>query len=64
MSFALLEILVPLILLFLLGLGVGWLVWRWRRRFVSFMEWNELATAANEAKQNVAAVVALSLIHI
>ena len=58
MTFALLEILVPLIVVFLLGLGIGWMVWRWRRRLVSFVEWNELATAANEANANVATVEA------
>jgi len=41
MIWALLEITLPLCLAFLLGIAGGWLLWRWRRRYISASEWNE-----------------------
>ena len=58
MSFALLEILIPLIISFILGLIIGWLVWRWRRRLVSSTEWNNLSSAANRSKSDLASLEA------
>ena len=36
---ALWEIIIPLILAVLLGIVIGWLMWRWRRRIVSETQW-------------------------
>ncbi len=58
MTFALLELLPALLILFLLGLIIGWLVWRWRRRLVSSSEWNNLSNAANRAKSDLASAEA------
>ena len=44
MIWALLEITLPLCLAFLLGITAGWLLWRWRRRFVKASEWDEKST--------------------
>ena len=41
MIWALLEITLPLCLAFLLGMTGGWLLWRWRRRYINASEWNE-----------------------
>ncbi len=58
MTFALLQLLPALLILFLLGLIIGWLVWRWRRRLVSSSEWNSLSNAANRAKSDLASAEA------
>lgn len=36
---ALWEIIIPLILAVLLGIFIGWLMWRWRRQVISETEW-------------------------
>ncbi|MEM9203786.1 MAG: hypothetical protein AAGC53_19260 [Actinomycetota bacterium] len=36
---ALWEIVIPLILAVLLGIFIGWLIWRWRRQVISETEW-------------------------
>ncbi|MEM9463831.1 MAG: hypothetical protein AAGA90_00565 [Actinomycetota bacterium] len=36
---ALWEIIIPLILAVLLGIVIGWLMWRWRRQVISETEW-------------------------
>ena len=36
---ALWEIIIPLILAVLLGIFIGWLIWRWRRQVISETEW-------------------------
>ena len=41
MIWALLEITLPLCLAFLLGMTGGWLLWRWRRRYINASQWNE-----------------------
>lgn len=48
MIWALLEITLPLCLTFLLGLTAGWLLWRWRRRFVSQEDWNKQNQTADQ----------------
>ena len=50
MIWALLEILLPLLLLFLLGLLVGWFIWRWRRQAVTANQWNELSASGRKAE--------------
>lgn len=54
MTFVLLEIVIPLALAFLLGLFVGYLVWRWRRRLLGASEWNALTQAAEQARADQA----------
>ncbi len=49
------EILIPLLLALGLGVLIGWLLWRWRRRSIHASEWNQLAMNANQAKADVAA---------
>lgn len=49
------EILIPLLLALGLGVLIGWLLWRWRRRSIHASEWNQLTTNANQAKADVAA---------
>ena len=39
MSFVFLEILIPLIIAFVLGLLFGWLWWGWRRTKITYSEW-------------------------
>lgn len=58
MSFALLELLPFIVIAFVLGLVVGWLVWRWRRRPISSGDWNELTTVAMKARSELATVEA------
>lgn len=50
MTWALLEILVPLLLALGIGVFIGWLLFRWRRRLIHASEWNQLATNAQEAE--------------
>ena len=54
MAFVLLEIVIPLLLAFALGLLIGFLVWRWRRRLLGASEWNALSTAASQAQSDLA----------
>jgi predicted flap endonuclease-1-like 5' DNA nuclease/uncharacterized protein YigA (DUF484 family) len=49
MIWALFEIIIPLLVTFLLGLGMGWLLWRWRRRYITASEWHTHTEAANAA---------------
>ena len=58
MIWALLEILLPLLLLFLLGLIVGWFIWRWRRTSVAASQWNELSAAGRNSEAELAKVSA------
>ncbi len=39
MGYVLPEIILPLIATFLVGLGLGWLLWRWRSEKVTWSEW-------------------------
>lgn len=39
MSYVIPEIIIPLIIMFALGLLLGWLLWRWRRTWISTEEW-------------------------
>lgn len=48
------EIIVPLIISFGLGLEVGWLLWRWRRRPISADEWDRLELRATSAEAQLA----------
>lgn len=50
MIWALFEIIIPLLLTFLLGLIMGWLLWRWRRRRITASEWNSHTSAADSAQ--------------
>jgi predicted flap endonuclease-1-like 5' DNA nuclease len=50
MIWVLLEILVPLLLALGVGVFIGWLVFRWRRRLIHASEWNRLAKNAQEAE--------------
>jgi len=56
MIWAFLEILVPLILAILLGLMIGWLLFRWRRRPLHANEWNQLANNASDAEHELGSV--------
>ena len=56
MSWAFLEILVPLVIALLLGFLIGWLVFKWRRRVIHASEWNQLASSSQQAKADLAAV--------
>ena len=58
MIWALLEIVIPLVLAFGVGLLTGWLLWRWRRRSVSAHEWNRLNAGNESARAELAAVQA------
>lgn len=58
MTFVFLEIVIPLMLAFLLGLLVGFFVWRWRRRLLGASEWNALTSAADKARADHAAAEA------
>lgn len=49
MSFVLLEILIPLIIAFLLGLLFGWFMWGWRRTKISYTEWETMRQKANRS---------------
>ena len=53
MIWALFEIIIPLLLTFILGLIMGWLLWRWRRRRITASDWNTHAEAANVAAENL-----------
>ncbi len=46
MPFVLLEILLPLIIVFLLGLFFGWLWWGWRRTKITYTEWETMRQKA------------------
>ena len=52
------EIWLPLLLLFLLGYLLSWLIHRWRRRIVSSGDWNAMSTRAGDAERDLAAVSA------
>ena len=58
MIFSLWEIFIPLLLTFLLGLLLGWLIWRWRRTSVTANQWNELSASGRKAETELATVVA------
>ena len=58
MSFALLELLPAILIAFVLGLSVGWFIWRWRRRPISSLDWNELADGATKAQSDLASAQA------
>jgi predicted flap endonuclease-1-like 5' DNA nuclease len=47
------EIILPLILAFLVGILLGWMLWRWRRTKVSWSEWETNRTALIESQQRV-----------
>jgi predicted flap endonuclease-1-like 5' DNA nuclease len=53
MGYVLLEIIIPLILAAVLGLLVGWLLWRWRRTKVSWTEWETTRTSLTESQQRL-----------
>ena len=61
MAFVLLEIVIPLLLAFALGLLVGFLVWRWRRRLLGASEWNALSKAATQANADLAVAEAANV---
>lgn len=56
MIWALLEIVIPLLLAFGVGLLTGWLLWRWRRRRVSAHEWNRLNAASESTQTDLATI--------
>jgi len=56
MSWALLEIVLPLALAVAVGVFVGWLAWRWRRRNVTAHEWNRLNAGTESALAELASV--------
>lgn len=56
MTWALLEILLPLTLAVAVGVFMGWLVWRWRRRNVTAHEWNRLNAGTESALAELASV--------
>ena len=58
MIFSLWEILIPLLLLFLLGLLLGWLLWRWRRQTITSAKYNELSAAGRNAESEMATLTA------
>ncbi len=55
MTWVLPEILIPLLLALGLGVLIGWLLWRWRRRSIHASEWNQLARNSSQAQADVAA---------
>lgn len=56
MTWVLPEILIPLLLALGLGVLIGWLLWRWRRRSIHASEWNQLASNSAQAQADVAAI--------
>jgi predicted flap endonuclease-1-like 5' DNA nuclease len=50
MIWALWEILIPLLIAVGVGLLIGWLLFRWRRRLVAASEWNQLSLKAQTAQ--------------
>ena len=64
MSYTLGEIVVPLVITALMGLGLGWLLWRWRHRSVTTDEWETVrlraadCDAADAEVRRLTAVVA------
>ncbi len=56
MTWALLEILLPLALAVAVGVLIGWLAWRWRRRNVTAHEWNRLSAGTESALAELASV--------
>jgi len=56
MTWALVEILVPLLLAFGLGLLGGWILWRWRRQRISALEWNQVNASSQSAQAEIASV--------
>ncbi len=58
MTWALLEIVVPLLLAFGAGILTGWMAWRWRRRSVSAHEWNRLNAGTESALAELASMQA------
>jgi predicted flap endonuclease-1-like 5' DNA nuclease len=55
MIWALFEIIIPLLLTFLLGLIMGWLLWRWRRRRITVSEWSSHTATARVATEDLEA---------
>ncbi|MFT7599905.1 MAG: hypothetical protein ACI8TP_002842 [Acidimicrobiales bacterium] len=55
MGWVLLEIIIPLLLAVLLGLFLGWLLWRWRRDRVTYSEWETDASSEVSALSDAAA---------
>jgi len=55
MTWVLFEIVIPLLVAIGLGVIIGWLLWKWRRRSIHASEWNQLTTNANQAQADVAA---------
>ncbi len=47
------EISIPLVISFAIGVGVGWLLWRWRRTPISDREWQLLTDRAATAEQRL-----------
>gem|GEM_PF-4611272 len=58
MIYALWELLLPLLLIFLLGYLLSWLIHRWRRRKVARTEWTALASRSEKAEMELASVQA------
>jgi hypothetical protein len=61
MIYALWEVLIPLLVAFLLGILLGWLIWRWRRTKVTTTEWSQLqerASAGDRAASTTPAGIA------
>lgn len=50
MKFVILELILPLVIAFALGLFLGWLMWRWRHRKVTGNEWQSVL-AETSARQ-------------
>ncbi|MCB0994770.1 MAG: hypothetical protein KDB21_06750 [Acidimicrobiales bacterium] len=50
------EIILPLIITFLVGLGLGWLLWRWRRTKISWSEWETTRTVLADTKHRLGEV--------
>ena len=60
MGYVLPEIILPLILTFLVGLGLGWLLWRWRSEKVTYSDWetSESTTTTRATAPSVAGAAA------
>ena len=54
MIWVLVAIRLPLPLALLLGVLIGWLLWRWRRRQVSQTEWNRMVLSGRSAEDDLA----------
>lgn len=50
------EIVLPLVGAFLLGILLGWLLWRWRRQVVTPTAWKQLNASTQSAHAELASV--------